>query len=86
MWEKGKPDTKLVEKSDAWVTLTWFVVGRKEIMQQHHNCTYTRFIIHWASSSTHKAIFPAPRPATWYTAGDRHRQSSLVERKGEERE
>lgn len=73
MWDKAKPDPKLVEKSDAWVTLTWFIVGRKEIMQQRHYCT--RFIFHWAYSTNHTTIFPAPQPATGYTAGSRHRQS-----------
>lgn len=56
MWEKGKPDPKRVEKSDAWVTLTWFVVGRKMIMRQHHYCTCTRFIFHRAPSTNHTTI------------------------------
>lgn len=83
MWEKGEADPKLVEKSDAWVTLTWFVVGRKEIMQQqHHYCTCTRFIFHWAPSTNHATLFPAPQPAMGYTAGSRHRQSSQSEKQG----
>lgn len=58
MWEKGKPDPNVVEKSDAWVTLTWIVVGRKEIMQQRHYCTCTRFIFHWAPSTNHTTNLP----------------------------
>lgn len=36
---------QLVEKCDAWITLTWFVAGRKEIKQLHRNCTCIRSLI-----------------------------------------
>lgn len=75
MWEKGTPDPKRVEKCDAWVTLTWFVVGRKEIMQQRHYCTCTRFIFHWAPT---QQIFPAPHPAMGYTAGEQTQTELLT--------
>lgn len=99
MCEKDKAEPKLVEKYDSWVTLTWFVAGREEIMQQHHYRTCTRSIFplgflhqqHTNSPCTtgsHREHCREETQTEQLTANQRGRNpfGCLVERKWGERE